>query len=231
MKLNRRQLKNLIESVLYEQAYEGQVTLSQAVGLIPIFIEQASDKPNPNILNGLKDVFPVPPGANMQIDMVRAYVSGSFKMADSGQITPANLPFFIYGHIPQVTKIINGLIDAVIMTENHNFVNRIQQIKDIPENLKEDLSKSKKDIMLAIKEFKASIFKATKTASSVAVFIDQIDNLIIDYITEYIKDNHDEIISGLESSYEKVKDIAVDSVKMGGNPSAIAVSLIKNAFF
>ena len=231
MQITKRQLKTLIESVLHEQAYEGQVTLTEAVGLIPVFIEQASDKPNPNILNGLKAVFPIPQGINPQVDMSRAYIEGSFKMADIGYVKPENLPFFLYGHVTPITKTINGLIDATIMINEHDFVNRIQQIKDLPKNLKEDLSQFKNDITKVIKEFKDSALKATKPAVSVAVFIDQIDNMIIDYITEYIKDNQDEIISGLESSYEKVKDIAVDSAKMGGSPAAMAVSLIKNAFF
>jgi len=231
MKITRRQLKKLIESVLHEQAYEGQVTLPQAVGLIPIFIEQASDKPNPNILNGLKDVFPIPLGINPQVDMSRAYIEGSFKMADIGYVRPENLPFFVYGHVTPITKIINGLIDAVIMISEHDFVNRIQQIKDLPKNLKEDLSQFKNDIIKVMKEFKDLTLKSVKTTASVTVFIDQIDNMIIDYITEYIKDNQTEIISGLASSYEKAKDIAVDSAKMGGSPAAMVVSLVKNTFF
>jgi hypothetical protein len=231
MKITPWQLKSLIESVLYEQAYEGQVTLTDAVGLIPIFIEQASDKPNPNILNGLKDVFPIPQGTNPMVDAAQAYITGSFKMADIGYVRPENLPFFLYGHVTPITKLINGLIDAAIMIQEYEFVRRVQMIKDIPKNLKEDLTQFKNDIIKAMKEFKDSALKATKTAASVAVFIDQIDNMIIDYITEYIEDNQDEIISGLESSYEKVKDIGVDSAKMGGSPAAMAISLIKNAFF
>ena len=187
MKITRRQLKRLIESVLYEQAYEGQVTLSQAIGLIPIFIEQASDKPNPNILNGLKDVFPIPPGSNAVIDATRAYIEGSFKMADAGSLRPENLPFFLYGHVPQITKIINGLIDAAIMITKHEFLNRIQQIKNIPSNLKEDLTQFKNDIVKSIKEFKDETVSALKTAASVAVFIEKIDDMIIDQITDYIQ--------------------------------------------
>lgn len=231
MRLSRRQLRRLIESVLHEQAYEGQVTLSQAVGLIPIFIEQASDKPNPNILNGLKDVFPIPPGSNPMIDMTRAYIEGSFKMADAGSLRPENLPFFLYGHVPQITKIINGLIDAAIMITKHEFHNRIQQIKNIPSDLKKDLTKFKNDIIKSIKELKDETISALKTAASVAVFIEKIDDMIIDQITEYIRDNQDEIVSSLEASYKTAKDVAVDVAKMGANPGAMAIALVKNAFF
>ena len=81
------------------------------------------------------------------IDLSRAYIEGSFKMADIGYIRPENLPFFLYGHVTPITKIINGLIDAAIMIQEYEFVRRVQMIKDMPKNLKEDLSQFKNDII------------------------------------------------------------------------------------